>query len=322
MTPAATRAVSIDSSHVALDCVGQGRFRVTISATIARTLLGLLGGLAPALAGAQLAEPLHIRNLNPLVAVFGLPAWDTVPLGTRLGVTAEVANHYRFSVRGDDLLNLDGETFRTNVSLTHGFGGGWSLGVEIPYYRIGGGVLDDVIDGWHSAFGLPDGGRNGRAEGLFLYRYGDSTNPSFLLTEPQSGIGDTQIKFARRFGEDQGFIVQASVKLPTGEEEMLAGSGSGDWSVTLLRSQPLVGRKRPAGYFLGLRSRACRGSAQHRFRRGDLGADGSRRRKLAAMAEVRFEGSARRARRILRYAARGDRRARHSDHARGLAAHR
>jgi hypothetical protein len=251
MTPAATRAVSIDSSHVALDCVGQGRFRVTISATIARTLLGLLGGLAPALAGAQLAEPLHIRNLNPLVAVFGLPAWDTVPLGTRLGVTAEVANHYRFSVRGDDLLNLDGETFRTNVSLTHGFGGGWSLGVEIPYYRIGGGVLDDVIDGWHSAFGLPDGGRNGRAEGLFLYRYGDSTNPSFLLTEPQSGIGDTQIKFARRFGEDQGFIVQASVKLPTGEEEMLAGSGSGDWSVTLLRSQPLVGRKRPAGYFWG-----------------------------------------------------------------------
>ncbi|HJR70471.1 MAG TPA: hypothetical protein VKA43_10560, partial [Gammaproteobacteria bacterium] len=68
----------------------------------------LLLGFAPALAGAQLAEPLHVRNLNPLVAVFGLPAWDTVPLGTRLGVTTEVANHYRFSVRGDDLLNFDG----------------------------------------------------------------------------------------------------------------------------------------------------------------------------------------------------------------------
>ena len=42
----------------------------------------------------------HVRNLNPLVAVFGLPAWDTVPIGTRFGVTAEVANHYRFSLRG------------------------------------------------------------------------------------------------------------------------------------------------------------------------------------------------------------------------------
>ena len=53
-----------------------------------------------AAAGAQLAEPLHVRNLNPLVAVFGLPAWDTVPIGTRFGVTAEVANHYRFSLAG------------------------------------------------------------------------------------------------------------------------------------------------------------------------------------------------------------------------------
>jgi hypothetical protein len=213
--------------------------------------LALPAALATHAAGAQLAEPLHIRNLNPLVAVFGLPAWDTVPLGTRLGVTAEVANHYRFSTRGNDVLMLDGETVRANVSLTHGFGGGWSLGVEIPYCRVGGGVLDDLIDGWHSTFRLPDGGRNARPEGEFLFRYGHLGDPLIVLTEPQSGIGDTVVKFARRIGEDQGLIVQASVKLPTGEPEMLAGSGSGDWSVTVLRSQPLVGRKRPAGYYWG-----------------------------------------------------------------------
>lgn len=203
-------------------------------------------------ARAQLAEPVHVRNLNPLVAVFGLPAWDTVPIGTRLGATAEVANHYRFSLEGNERLVLDGETVRTTLSFTHGFATGWSLGFEVPYYRVSGGVLDDLIDGWHSAFGLPDGGRNARPEGELLFAFGDPVTPSFVLTEPQSGIGDTQLKFARLIGRDQGFVVQASVKLPSGDEDMLAGSGSGDWSLTLLRTRPLLARRRAAGYFWGV----------------------------------------------------------------------
>jgi len=201
---------------------------------------------------AQLAEPAHVRNLNPLVAVFGLPAWDTVPIGTRLGVTAEVANHYRFSLEGNERLWLDGETVRTTLSFTHGFATGWSLGFEVPFYRVGGGVLDDLIDGWHSAFGLPDGGRNARPEGQLLFELGNPAAPSLALTEPQSGIGDTQVKFARLIGRDQGFVVQASVKLPSGDEDMLAGSGSGDWSLTLLRTRPLLARRRAAGYFWGV----------------------------------------------------------------------
>jgi hypothetical protein len=217
-----------------------------------RTMAGGMAALWGVAAGAQLAEPVHVRNLNPLVAVFGLPAWDIVPIGTRLGVTGEVANHYRFSLEGNDRLMLDGETVRTTLSLTHGFAAGWSLGVEVPHYRVGGGVLDDVIDGWHSAFRLPDGGRNGRPEGQLLYSFGDPLAPSFTLTTPQSGIGDTQLKLARLIGRDQGFVVQASVKLPTGDEDMLAGSGSGDWSLTLLRTRPLLARRRAAGYYWGV----------------------------------------------------------------------
>ena len=155
------------------------------------------------------AQPLHVRNLNPLVAVFGLPAWDTVPIGTRFGISTEVANHYRFSLAENEFLMLDGETVRTTFAATHGFASGWSLGIEVPYYHVGGGVLDDVIDGWHSAFSMPDGGRNARPEGELLYRFGELPSASFELTEPQSGIGDTQLKFARLIGRDQGFVVQA-----------------------------------------------------------------------------------------------------------------
>ena len=219
---------------------------------IVKSVAGASAVLWAAAAHAQLAEPVHVRNLNPLVSIFGLPAWDTVPIGTRFGATAEVANHYRFSLQGNERLMLDGETVRTNFAFTHGFASGWSLGVELPYYRVSGGVLDDAIDGWHSAFGMPDGGRNARPEGELLYAFGDPGNPSYVLTEPQTGIGDTQVKFARLIGKDQGFVVQASVKLPTGDEQMLAGSGSGDWSLTLLRTRPLLGRKRAAGYYWGV----------------------------------------------------------------------
>ena len=218
---------------------------------IVKTLAGASVALWTAAAAAQLAEPVHVRNLNPLVSIFGLPAWDTVPIGTRFGATAEIANHYRFSLQGNERLMLDGETLRTTFAFTHGFASGWSLGVEVPYYRVSGGVLDNAIDAWHSAFGMPDGGRNARPEDELLFAFG-TPSPSFLLTEPQSGTGDTQVKFAKLIGGEQGFVVQATVKLPTGDEDMLAGSGSGDWSLTLLRTRPLLARKRAAGYYWGV----------------------------------------------------------------------
>jgi len=54
---------------------------------IVKPLVGASVALWAAAAGAQLAEPVHVRNLNPLVSIFGLPAWDTVPIGTKFGVT-------------------------------------------------------------------------------------------------------------------------------------------------------------------------------------------------------------------------------------------
>ncbi len=201
---------------------------------------------------AQHAEPLHVRNLNPLIAIFGLPAWDTVSAGTRLDVTAEAANHFRLSLQGDELLVLDGETVRTNLAFSHGIADRWMIGAEIPYYHVGGGVLDDVIDSWHAAFRLPDGGRNSRPEGRLRFSMRQGGDQFFLLTEPRSGWGDTQLKVARTVGARDRFVVQAAAKLPTGDEAMLAGSGSTDWSLTLLRSQALPARSRPAGYYWGV----------------------------------------------------------------------
>ena len=218
-----------------------------------RRVLGMVAiacAATPALAQ-QEAEPLHVRNLNPLVSIFGLPAWDTVAPGSRLETTAEIANHYRLSARGTDRLILDGETDRTTLSFAHGFDGGWSLGAELPYYHVGGGFLDGTIDAWHSAFGLPDGGRDLPHDRL-LFEIGRSGTDFFVLDHARSGIGDVQLKFAKAIGDERQFVVQVAAKLATGDATMLSGSGSTDASITLLRSQPLTVRRRPAGYYWGM----------------------------------------------------------------------
>jgi hypothetical protein len=209
--------------------------------------------LAPAATAlAQHAEPFHIRNLNPLVSIFGLPAWDTVSPGNRFEATVEIANDYRLSQDDGNLLIIDGETTRTNLAYSRSVGDRWAFGAELPYYHVGGGVLDDIIDGWHSAFNLPDGGRNARPENELLFVLGNPAGRFFRLDTPQGGWGDAQLKAARTIGADDRFVLQGTVKLPTGEEGMLAGSGATDWSLTLLRSQELPGRSRPAGYYWGL----------------------------------------------------------------------
>jgi len=202
-------------------------------------------------AAAQHAEPMQIRNLNPLVAIFGLPAWDTVAPGNRFSASLEVANHFEFSASGGESLGLDGETARTTLGFSHGFTAGWQIGVELPLFHLGGGVLDNPIDAWHSAFNLPDGGRNSRPENQLRFVLRHSGLTFYSLDDPQSGLGDLQLKGARAFGADRGFVVEAGVKLATGDTDMLAGSGSTDEWLTLLRSRPLPERRYAAGYYWG-----------------------------------------------------------------------
>lgn len=200
---------------------------------------------------AQELEPFRATNLTPPVAVIGLPLWSRVPDTTNFGVTTELANHYRLSERVGDRLILDGETFRVRAWVEHPIGRRWSIAVDIPYLRQSGGLLDDLIDGWHSAFSLPDGARNRRPGDLLEFELGDSGGPFFRLDAADSGLGDIQASVARRIGTAERVSVRATVKLPTGRERLLAGSGETDWTLSALRVREGDLRGRAAAYFHG-----------------------------------------------------------------------
>jgi hypothetical protein len=218
-------------------------------------------GVAAALLFAQLASPaaadeavpFRTRNLSPLVSIFGVPTWEPVPVGqSRAGVTTELANHYRFSRRRDETLILDGETWRTAFWVQHAFGERWSASIEIPYYRQSGGVLDDLIDAWHTAFRMPDGGRNLRAEGQLEFELADAVGTFYSLDRSGGALGDVLVAFGASVGADRQTFLRAAVKLPVGDEDLLAGSGSVDAAVTLLRSREIPLWNRGAGYFWGV----------------------------------------------------------------------
>jgi len=203
-------------------------------------------------AGSQETEPFRTRNLTPLVSIFGIPAWEGFAPGTQVAFTSELANHYRLSRRGQDTLILDGETWRNALVLSRGFGEGWIAGIEIPHYGQSGGLLDNVIDSWHSAFGLPDGGRNRREEDQLAFLLSDENGPFYALAERSRGWGDVQLSLGRRIGADNGFLLKGTLKLATGEEYVLAGSGAADLAVTLMRSRRFDVRTRPGGFFWGV----------------------------------------------------------------------
>jgi hypothetical protein len=200
---------------------------------------------------AQTSDPFRSRNLNPPVAIFGLPTWQRIPDARRLAVTTELANHYRLSARSGDTLILDGETLKMTLAYEHPLGELWSAGIEIPWFRQSGGVLDDLIDGWHSAFGLPDGGRNNRPDDELQFQLARPGTATFNLNRSAEDIGDITLSMARSLGAEDRYVLRASIKLATGEESILAGSGARDWSLTLLKSRDGRLGRREAGYFWG-----------------------------------------------------------------------
>ncbi len=218
----------------------------------------LLSAAALAAGGASAAEaePFLTRNLSPLVSIFGIPAWSVAPdEGTTLDFSVELANHYRFSRRGTETLILDGETWRAALHVQHAFTDKWSASLELPYYRQSGGILDDLIDLWHSAFNLPDGGRNRMPESQLAYVLARGASPFYALGHSGGALGDALISVARSFPDaDRGRRNQlrTTLKVPTGDEAWLAGSGSTDLAVTWLSSRRGDVWRRPAAYYWGI----------------------------------------------------------------------
>jgi len=184
------------------------------------------------------AEPLYGKNLAPLNGLFGFPtlrsaaALEAGSYGAALH--SSIANNYSVDVSGDESVNFDGETLRFAARFQLGLGAGWELEAEVPWLQHEGGELDEAIENWHDFWGLPDGNRDDVARDLIDFSY-SGPGAQFALDRDVSGWGDISIALVRDLWRDDSSAIsaRAGVKLGTGDEDDLLGSGSEDYFISL-----------------------------------------------------------------------------------------
>jgi hypothetical protein len=186
-------------------------------------------------------RPLYSFNQSPLIQIYGLPtlgearvlAQDESDLALRL----QISNNFTGAQSASEFLILDGETHRLTLAWRQGLGDGREWGFELPYLWYTGGFLDTYIERFHDSSNLPQGGRTDVPSNQVNYRYTRNGVDLINVTHPVNGPGDLRLLGAKQIetSETSGYAtaLRASLKLPTGKESELLGSGSTDLALWL-----------------------------------------------------------------------------------------
>lgn len=239
-------------------CHRNGSFRGFINYFISSSILGLLPGLllcsSAALGHSAQPEPFHVRNMNPFTLLHGLPVATSSDLledkVSSLRIQWDVANTSMERVTENGQVTLDGETNRVALTWKRGLGSGWQIGAEVPYLSHRGGGLDSLIENWHDLFGFSNSDRDDWDQNRLRYLYIKDGETKVSVTEESRGIGDIQLLLSRGLSlanEEQSASFHFSVKLPTGDEESLLGSGAPDMAVWLSGSDRRIVEQWPIG---------------------------------------------------------------------------
>lgn len=198
-------------------------------------------------ATAVIAEPLPIRDLNPLLSGYELPpALPSTPF-EHLALAAEfsIGNLSLNQHTAHESLQLDGELERWQFSFSKPISESLGMRIELPYVRISGGHLDSFIESVHKTFGFTNGNRDLVPTKRLLIQHTRDAQVDFSLSKTQHGIGDVTLRMAQRLGREKNAnpafnnTLWVSLKLPTGDARKLTGSDSVDIAISLAGTQQL-----------------------------------------------------------------------------------
>ncbi|MFT6276280.1 MAG: hypothetical protein ACJAZ0_002385 [Halioglobus sp.] len=182
---------------------------------------------------AAASEPLYVKNLSPVSALYGLPSQrnaQSQQAGSfALALHNSIANHYILEVDGPEQANIDGETVRIAFEMRYGLADNWDVQVELPWVHYSGGHLDSAIESWHDLWGMPDGGRPGVARDILNIGY-SGPESAFSLADKASGLGDVSVAVSHSFysGENATASAVLGYKFASGDQDDLLGSGEDD----------------------------------------------------------------------------------------------
>jgi hypothetical protein len=193
------------------------------------------------------AEPFNARDQNPFLAGFGLPS--AMPTRAAAGETRDWSGRLDLfwgstaliQQSGPETLIVDAETREARLTLQAPLSERFAFQLQLPHRYTGAGNLDGFIDGWHDAFGLPDGARSDLPSDAINITYVRDQSSRLSVTSSASGLGDVQAALGYDVIAAQASALSAwlSVKLPTGDADKLTGSGATDISFILAGQRSL-----------------------------------------------------------------------------------
>ncbi|CAH0991803.1 hypothetical protein SIN8267_01918 [Sinobacterium norvegicum] len=208
-------------------------------------MLTAAGFVTSASASEILNQPMLQADLSPFAAITGLPAMESAKLlangQSQWSINAELANNFAYESSDSEAVWLDGESYRTTLRWRRGsqaFGQRWQLGVDLPYLSHDGGSLDGFIEDWHDTFNLPNSNRELFPQDQLAYRYSRVGGETVEMLESGGGIGDVSMTLAWQLVSDDvdATAVSASLKLPTGDDDQLLGSGGTELALGMSHS--------------------------------------------------------------------------------------
>ena len=190
-------------------------------------------------------QPFDTRDQN----LFNLIHGQALPTNARLNDSSQawwssslvITNTINVQSFNDENIVLDYEAYRFNFSYQYGLTDNWNLKLDVPLIHQSGGTFDSAIDQWHNIFGLPNGQRPLTQDNQYHIQYNSQGQNQINLNESSTILGDIQIAVARSVIKNNATTMSlwASIKLPTGDEDKLSGSGAVDVSTWLAVNQQL-----------------------------------------------------------------------------------
>ena len=194
------------------------------------------------------AEPLfHTRSYNAFTNVFGRPEFFAGSMAaagaSEARLTLNLVSFADIDRKRNAEAELDGETYHVVGTFNHVVRERWELGLRVPYLYHSGGFMDSTIDDFHDLFGFPEGDRPNQGQDELLFTFSELGVNRFTLDDSGGGIGDvqlsTRILLTPPRPERRQLALHGGVKLPTGDEDDLFGSGATDYSVGIGYSDPV-----------------------------------------------------------------------------------
>jgi hypothetical protein len=184
------------------------------------------------------AEPFPTRDLNPLLAGFGLPSALPARMSGEswsMALDLNWASTALAQRAGAEQLIVDAEIREARLTIRHALPGGFAAQLQLPYRYTGGGVLDEAIDGWHDLFGLPEGARATMPTDRIRIAYARNGSVLFDVNSSTTGLADISLDVGRSLHSSPSGSVAAwlSIKLPTGDADRFTGSGATDVSLAV-----------------------------------------------------------------------------------------